>query len=222
MERVLAALVALGFSASLLWASCPSDGAPASLDQLVDRVETEVLAFAFIGERNGFGPVKRFAVDLANRLAERGHDVGLYIEGFRVVCALDDAGCNRLATAFNGEVYRRLVDHSRAAVHPIDPVGSDDRASQMAGAIAAGRERFRVVLIGRTHVILAGNPEAEHTVFGGGSRYPDPGDVAEAFPREVGLTIGLETVDHVEGPYDLRVGGCGTDYVLYTERTGSY
>jgi hypothetical protein len=100
------------------------------------------------GERHAVGPVKRFAVDLAHELADRGHDVGLYVEGFRTDCLRADAACDSLARLFNAEAFRRLLDESRVPVHAIDPPEEDRRAARMAAAIAAGPETIRIVLVG--------------------------------------------------------------------------
>lgn len=193
-----------------------------SIGDIIARIESEHLRYAFIGERHGVGPVKRFAVDLVNGLVDRGHDVGLYVEGFRVGCALDDAACNRLAALFNPGAYRTLSTSSLAPVHPIDPVGREHRAAAMAAAVAAGREPIRVVLLGRSHMLYAGRPGAELKVFGGAVDYPDPGDVAEAFPRRRTVTIAAETVDSLDVPYVVRPGGDDADYVLETTSSGAY
>jgi hypothetical protein len=204
------------------WAGAGPDQ-PSSLEEVVERIGREGLRFAFVGERHGVGPVKRFAVDLANALVGRGHEVGLYVEGFRTDCAPLDPACGSLAQLFNRGAYLALADRSRATVHPIDPPEGDNRAARMAAVIAGGSEAIRVVLVGMSHVVFAGQPAAQYRVFGGGMAYPDPGDLAEAFPRTEYLTIGLETAaDGLTVPYSLRRGGSGTDYVLSTRCTGDY
>jgi len=216
---VLTTLAGSGVSAG---DGCSGPTSPVTVDDLVSRIEEGRLRYAFVGERHGIGPVKRFVVDLANALVDRGHDVGVYVEGYRVGCDLDDPSCNRLASAFNPEAYRALVGASKALVHPIDPDSAGDRARRMAETVAAGSEEIRVVLVGASHVLFATDPEGEVPIFGGALRYPDPGDVAEAFPRGSYLTVGLRTVDRLEAGYAVRSGGCGSDYTVETERTGRF
>lgn len=202
-------------------ASCPSPEVT-SLDELVARVDADHVKYVFIGERHGVGPVKRFAVEAANALVEAGHHVGLYVEGFRVDCPPRDDTCWSLARAFNGQAFRTLLEESRASVHAIDPPEAGLRAAKMAAVIAGGSESVRVVLVGNSHVVHAEDPDAEWWVWGGGLRYPDPGDLAEQFPRREYLTVGLETAPAVGPPYSLRRDGCGFDYVLTTEDTEEY
>jgi len=205
------------------FADCVPVGAEVSVQQVAARVEREGLRFLFVGERHAVGPVKRFAVDLAHELAGRGHDVGLYVEGFRTDCPPADVACDSLARLFNAEAFRRLLDESRVPVHAIDPPEEDRRAARMADAIAAGSESIRVVLVGNSHVAHAGDPRAELWVYGGAMRYPDPGDLAEAFPREESLIVALETAEPaVAPPYALLTGGCGVDYTLVASNTPAY
>lgn len=192
------------------------------MTEVAERVEREGRRYLFVGERHVVGPVKRFAVDLAHELADLGHDVGLYVEGFRTDCPPSDASCDSLARLFNAEAFRRLLEDSRVPVHPIDPPGDDDRAARMASAIGAGQEAVRVVLVGKSHVTHAGDPGAEIWVYGGGMRYSDPGDVAEAFPREESLVFVLDTAEAAAVPYSLRAGGCGADYTLITADSVAY
>jgi hypothetical protein len=92
----------------------------------------------------------------------------------------------------------------------------------MARSIAAGRESIRVVLVGSAHVLYAGNDGAELWIYGGGLRYPDPGDLVEAFPRCKTLTVGLETADVADAPYRLIQDGCAADYALAAPDTRDY
>ncbi len=208
---------------SVAFAACVRAGAEVSVPQVAARVEREGVRFLFVGERHAVGPVKRFAVDLAHELAARGHDVGLYVEGFRTDCPLADAACDSLARLFNAEAFDRLLAESRVPVHPIDPPEQDRRAARMAEAIAAGPETIRIVLAGNSHVAHAGDPLAELWVYGGALRYPDPGDLAEAFPREQSLIVALDAADQaVTPPYALRTGGCGADYTLIAPDTPVY
>jgi hypothetical protein len=207
------------------FAACAPAGVDVSVAQVAARVERDGLRFLFVGERHAVGPVKRFAVDLAHELADRGHDVGLYVEGFRTDCSRADAACDSLARLFNAEAFRRLLDESRVPVHAIDPPEEDRRAARMAAAIAAGPETIRIVLVGNSHVAHAGDPLAELWVYGGALRYPDPGDLAEAFPREESLIFALDTVEEAAAPaapYALRSGGCGADYTVVAANTLVY
>jgi hypothetical protein len=101
----------------------------------------------------------------------------------------------------------------------------------MAESIAWGSEEIRVVLVGNTHVLHAGNPDAMVPIFGGGVLYPDPGDLAEAFPRQEILTFRLETTsDEIEAyaliadgeSYALLADGCDADYAIRTRPTPLY
>ncbi len=224
MRRRLGAfcLVLLAGPAAPAGAACVSAGSVASLEEIVERLVVEGRRYVFVGERHGVGPAKRFAVDLANALVERGHDVGLYVEGFRTDCPPRDRACRHLARDFNAEAFERLLAESKAPVHAIDPPERRRRAARMAEAVAAGGEAIRIVLLGRSHVVFAGDPEAELWVYGGGLRYPDPGDVVEAFPPEQVLTLALETDGAVVEPYSVRVDGCLADYSLATPDTGAY
>lgn len=193
-----------------------------SLDPIVSRIESEGRRYIFIGERHGDGAAKRFAADLANALDSFGYDVGLYVEGFRTDCAPDDASCPSLARLFNAAAFRDLLSNARVPVHPIDPPQRDGRAGRMAAAIAAGSEAIRVVLIGRSHVVHADDPGAELWVYGGALRYPDPGDVVKAFPRERTLTVALDDSERSasEATYSLRRDGCRADYALLVAAGG--
>lgn len=202
--------------------SCEPSGRASSLGEIVSRIDAEGVKYVFVGERHGVGPVKKFAVDLANALVESGHDVGLYVEGFRTDCPPRDDSCWTLARAFNGEAFRTLLDESKASIHGIDPPERDRRSAKMAAAIAEGKEAVRIVLVGKSHVVYAGDHEAELWVYGGSLKFPDPGDLAEAFPRQEVLTIGLETSEDCFPSYTLRRGGCGVDYVVTTEPTRDY
>lgn len=195
-------------------ARCAPAGQTSSLEEIVARVETEGVRYLFIGEDHRVGPVKRFAVDTVNALAARGHEVGLYVEGFRTDCSPDRPDCRNLAALFNPEAFAALLRESRGRVYPIDPPEPDARVARMAAVIRGGPEEIRVVLVGRSHVIHAGHVGAEHRIFGGALLYPDPGDLAEAFPRDQSLTIALESDDGAGGGYALRVDGCGADYSL--------
>jgi hypothetical protein len=92
----------------------------------------------------------------------------------------------------------------------------------MAARIAGGSESIRIVLVGKSHVVHAEDPGAEVWVFGGAIRYADPGDLAEAFPRDEYLTLDLEVSEDVPGPYSLLQDGCAADYVLATRSTSDY
>lgn len=200
-----------------------TDDEPVSIHEIVARVESEQPTYIFVGERHQVGPVKRFAVDLSNALVDAGYDVGLYVEGFRTDCDPRDSTCQTLARIFDAEAFDRLLEESRAPVHPIDPPERDRRATRMAEVIGGGTETIRVVLVGNSHVLYAGDPEAEHWVFGGGMLYPDPGDLVEAFPRERSLTVALiEAAAPGEAPYSLQRGGCASDYTLAVEYSGAY
>jgi hypothetical protein len=202
--------------------ACEPGNEPIALPELVSRIEAADVRYLFVGERHGVGPVKRFVVDLVNALVERGHEVGLYVEGFRTDCgAAADATCWNLARWYNPLAFDTLLAESRATVHAIDPPERSSRGARMAEAIAAGPEALRVVLIGESHVRHAGDSEAELRVFGGALRFPDPGDVAEAFPRSEVLTIGLET-DGAAAPHRVRSDGCGVDYVVTTVESSDY
>jgi hypothetical protein len=217
--------LALTLSAALpdsALASCLSSRRIASVSDIVERVRAEHLKYVFVGERHGVGPVKRFAVDLANAFADAGDDVGLYVEGFRTNCRPGDRECPSLALWFNEPAFLTLVGESRAAVHAIDPVERDRRAARMAASVSAGGETIRIVLVGLAHVLHAGNSEAELWVYGGAVRYPDPGDLVEVFPRGESLTVGLETADVAGEPYVLRQDGCAADYVLAAPDTRDY
>ncbi|HSN53359.1 MAG TPA: hypothetical protein VLT32_01750 [Candidatus Sulfomarinibacteraceae bacterium] len=207
---------------SLAVADCTPSEEEVSLETIVERMVLSELKYAFIGERHGVGPVKRFAVDLANALVDQGLDVGLYVEGFRTDCDPRDPACRHLAGAFNRDAFLALLDHCRAPVHAIDPPTHDGRAAAMAAAIAAGREGVKVVLVGRSHVVHAGNPEATHPIFGGAMLYPDPGDVAEAFPADESVTFDLQSCDGASGAYLLRTGSCGSDFVVAAPFIGRY
>ncbi|MGH9464862.1 MAG: hypothetical protein ACRD0X_04405 [Thermoanaerobaculia bacterium] len=203
-------------------AACLSLDATVSVEDIVARIESEELSYVFVGERHASGPVKRFAVELTNALVDRGHDVGLYVEGFRAGCMPHDAACRSLAGKFNARAFVALLREVRAPVHGIDPPEHDGRVPRMAATIAAGPEAVRVVLVGRAHVVDAGNPDAQLWVYGGGMRYPDPGDLVEAFPRERSLTLTLEPERGDSRPYALRADGCRADYTLAAAATGDY
>jgi len=202
--------------------TCAAPGTPVSLEELVGQIESQALKYVFIGERHQNGPAKRFAVDLVNRLVELGYDAGLYVEGFREGCAPRDASCGGLAWLFNREAFAALLDDSLAPVHPLDPREKDGRAQRMASRLGAGREAIRVVLVGNSHVLFAGDAEAEHRVYGGAMRYPDPGDLVEAFPRNESLTLVLDLAEGAEVPYSVRTDGCRADYALVSAPTAAY
>jgi len=224
----LAALALPAFVLGVLPAPSPADDcAPSneavSLEELVARVEGDGLRYVFVGERHGSGPVKRFAVELANALDDRGRDSALYIEGFRTNCAPSDAACWSLARWFNPDAFGTLLEEARVPVRPLDPPERDARGLRMAETIAAGSESVRVVLVGRSHVRFAGKDQAEVRVFGGAVRFSNPGDVVEAFPRSESLTIGLvtsQTRDDSESR--LLVDGCEFDLVLSTAESRDY
>ncbi len=216
----------LGAVPSELAALCASSGTVATVGAVVRRIEDEEIRYVFVGERHGIGPVKRFTADLANELVARGHDVGLYVEGFRAGCDPGDESCRDLARLFNGEAFSRLLRESRAPVHPLDPAERDRRTLRMAATIAGGPESLRIVLVGRSHVVSAWDPDAELWVYGGGVRYPDPGDLVEAFPRAQALTMAFEPgsepgADEID-PYRLQVDGCEADYRLVAPRRADY
>ena len=221
-HTVIVTLLLALLAPSTTRADCEPSTEEVSLDEVVERMVQGELKYAFIGERHGIGPVKRFAVDLANALVDAGLDVGVYVEGFRTDCDPRDPSCRDLAAAFNRNAFLALLDHCRAPVHPIDPPCPDERAAAMAAAIAAGREGVKIVLLGRSHVIHAGNPEAAHPIFGGALLYPDPGDVAEAFPADQIVTFDLQSCEEAAGAYLLRAGGCGSDFVVAAPATGRY
>lgn len=222
MRRTLAVLAVAAVLSPSAHALCVPPGRATSLDEIVRRVHDERIRYVFVGERHGVGPVKKFAVDLANALIDSGLDVGLYVEGFRTNCPPQDDSCWSLARAFNMLAFRTLLEESEATVHPIDPPGGRRRAAKMAATIAEGSETVRVVLVGKSHVLYAGNREAELWVYGGGLKFPDPGDLVEVFPPQEVLTLGLETSGDVDSPYALEESGCGVDYVVTTRDTGGY
>lgn len=197
-------------------------GGEVSVEEVAARIEREGKRYIFVGEKHAVGPVKRFAVELAHQLADLGHDVGLYVEGFRTDCPPADADCATIARLFNPEAFLTLLRQSRVPVHPIDPPEKNRRAVRMAETVAAGSEAIRIVLTGNTHVAHAGDPAAEIWVYGGGLRYPDPGDLAEAFPREESLTFVLETSEDAAVPYSVHDGGCGADYTVIAASAGAY
>jgi hypothetical protein len=104
----------------------------------------------------------------------------------------------------------------------MDPVERDRRASRMAAVLSQGAESIRVVLVGQAHVLHAEDGDAELWVYGGSVKYPDPGDLAEAFPRREYLTVGLDTADVRGEPYLVRQNGCDADYVLAAPNTSDY
>ncbi|HVS66535.1 MAG TPA: hypothetical protein VMT85_23870 [Thermoanaerobaculia bacterium] len=226
---------ALGAGAGALGAGPPAEATAArgdtctpsnetlTFEELVARVEAEERRYVFVGERHGIGPVKRFAVELANALDARGHQVALYVEGFRTDCPPSDESCWTLARWFNPDAFGTLLEEARVPVHALDPPERDARAMRMAATIASGSEPIRIVLVGGSHVRFAGDPRAEVRVFGGALGFPDPGDVVEAFPRAHSLTIGLDTAPpaHATGS-GLRVDGCEYDVVLSTPESPGY
>lgn len=232
--RVRRPLRATAAAALLALATVPASSAcgvdiDASLDDVLTRVERDHLHYLLIGERHAVGPVKKFAVDLVNGLVARGLDVGLYVEGFSTRCPPRALECSRLAPLFNAEAFHALLDESRAIVHPLDPPGRADRAERMAQEIEWGSEEVRVVLVGNSHVRFAGRPGARLPIFGGGMAYPDPGDLAEAFPLRETLTFRLETsVDALDSSaesvdaYALLADGCDADYTIRTRPTALY
>ncbi|HEX9638499.1 MAG TPA: hypothetical protein VGB99_13255 [Acidobacteriota bacterium] len=222
LRGALAALTALVGAPSWAGALCLSSGRTASVEEIVDRVTGEYRKYIFIGERHWVGPVKRFAVDLANALVDRGYDVGLYVEGFREGCMPQDDPCWSIARAFNERAFLRLLEESKAPVHAIDPSQPEHRAGPMAERIAGGTESIRIVLVGTSHVVHAEDPTAEVWIFGGAMKYANPGDVAEAFPRDQYLTLDLALIEDVAGSYALLQDGCAADYVLATRSTRQY
>jgi hypothetical protein len=192
---------------------CADTGPPATVDEVVSRLEENELKYVFIGENHSSGSPKRLAVELTNRLVDRGYEVGLYVEGFRTDCPPGDDTCPTLARLFNAEAFSKLLTESRAPVRALDPPEMDRRAQRMAATIASGQESIRVVLAGRTHIVHAEDPAAEVWIFGGAVRYPDPGDLVEAFPRGESLTIVFDGDDAGES-FGLRVDGCRADYAL--------
>lgn len=222
MRRLLIALALVAALPASARAACmPGDNA-ASIADIVERVHAQGIRYVFVGEQHGVGPVKRFAVDLANALAESGDEVGLYVEGFRTDCAPADGTCDNLARLFNPAAFHALLAESRTSVHAIDPVENDRRVARMAATIGAGAEPIRVVLVGSVHVLHAEDDGAELWVYGGGMRYPDPGDLAEAFPRRDYLTVALETADLTDVPYRVRKSGCAADYFVAAPATRDY
>ena len=220
----------------------------ATIESLLERVEANDLRYVFVGERHDVGPVKRFAVDVANALVEVGHDVGLYVEGFRAECdhdsscsepgsaSSDSLGPPELAKLFNEEAFARLRAESRAPVYGLDPRGRNSRVDRMAATLTSAAERVRVVLVGNSHVVYAGDRDAEFLVYGGSVRFPNPGDLVEALPRGEVVVVALEpeperseleapdslarglsaestAADRGE-PYALIEGGCRADYRL--------
>ncbi len=128
----------------------------------------------------------------------------------------------QLGGLFNESAFLTLTGESRAPVHAMDPVEKDRRASRMAAVLSQGVESIRVVLVGQAHVLHAEDGDAELWVYGGSVKYPDPGDLAEAFPRREYLTVGLETADVRGEPYLVRQDGCDADYVLAAPNTSDY
>jgi len=214
--------VATALAAGPALAGCESDPEPTSLAEIVSRIESQGIRYVFLGERHDVGPVKRFAADLVNVLVREGFDVGLYVEGFRAGCAPDGERCEDLARAFNPPAFRTLAEQAKVTVHALDPPSRERRVARMAESIAAGPERVRVALVGRTHVVGAGRDDSELWVYGGALRYPDPGDLVEAFPRAQTLTIGLDTTSAASAPYELRRDECDFDYVVTTSSSPEY
>ncbi len=210
-RAVLVGLALLSGAPVVAATTCQSSGPVTSVRELAERVQREGVRFVFIGEEHGAWAPKRFAVELLDRLTASGLDAGLYVEGFRTDCRPFTGGCRDLARLFNPQAFGYLLSEVGVKVHPIGPPGRDRRVERMATAIAEGHETVRVVLVGRTHVVHAGDPHAVHWVFGGGMSYPDPGDLAEAFPREASLTVVLDDDADV---WELRGDGCRADYLL--------
>ena len=214
-----AALPAVGRAS----ASPPPVLAPeVSVARLVARIKADHVHYVFVGEQHDIGPVKRFAVELANALASSGDGVGLYVEGFRTNCRPLDDACWSLARLFDPQAFATLVERAQVPIHAIDPPFRRGRVAAMATAIAAGHEPIRIVLAGRTHVVDAGDPHASLRVFGGGIIYPDPGDLAEAFPRSERLTVGLVTSRMSFPGYRLRHDGRDFDYLVTTSDVADY
>ena len=222
MRRLLLALLLTAALTPSAHSACPAGERAASIPEIVARVRAHGIRYVFVGEQHGSGPVKRFAVDLANALAEKGDEVGLYVEGFRTDCDPADGSCENLARLFNPAAFHTLLAESRISVHAIDPVENDRRVARMAATIGAGVEPIRVVLVGSVHVLHAEDDGAELWIYGGGMRYPDPGDLVETFPRSEYLTVGLETADVADAPYRVIESGCSTDYVLAAPNTRDY
>jgi hypothetical protein len=202
--------------------SCSRPGPAVTVDEVVAQLEERGLKYVFIGENHRSGLPKSLAVELTNRLVDRGYEVGLYVEGFRTDCPPGDESCPTLARLFNAEAFSKLLSESRAPVRALDPPEPDRRAQRMAATIASGREAIRVVLVGSTHVAHAEDPAAELWIFGGAVRYPNPGDLVEAFPRGESLTIVLEAGSDPEEAYTLRIDGCRADYALVASNTSAY
>jgi hypothetical protein len=208
-------------------AACRTGGVPeleeleqasVTLAEIVAKLVGDRPTYLFIGERHPVGPVKRFVVDLSDALIEAGFDVGIYVEGFRTDCSPADDACRSLARAFGADAFYSLLEQARAPVHPIAPPERFERTRRMAERIAAGAETIRIVLVGNSHVLHAGDPDAELWVYGGGMRYPDPGDLVEAFPRQRSLTFALrEGAPPVDRHYVVWANGCDADYTLYTD-----
>jgi hypothetical protein len=222
MRRSLCALALAAALTTSAHAACLGPDRAATVAEVVERVHAQHLKYLFVGEQHGAGPVKRFAVDLVNALVDAGDDVGLYVEGFSTACRPADRRCDDLARLFNAPAFSTLLSESKAIVHPIDPIERDHRARRMAATIKSGTEAIRVVLVGRVHVLYADDAAAELRVYGGGMRYPDPGDLVEAFPRRQILTVGLETANVANAPYRLLEDGCASDYVLAAPDTRDY
>ena len=53
-------------------------------------------------------------------------------------------------------------------------------------------------------------------------RYPDPGDLVEAFPPDASLTVVLEAGDGTASPYRLLTDGCAADYRLVAPYLSAY
>lgn len=223
MKRFRIALLGLvlGVAPATATQECRSAGSIVTVETIVSQVANDGLKYVFVGERHAVGPAKRFVVELVNALVDEGYDVGLYVEGFRTDCAPRDEACNSLARLFNEEAFGALLTESRAPVRPLDPPESDGRAARMAATIANGSEEIRVALVGNSHVVYADNPEAEFRVYGGAVKYPDPGDLVEAFARPEYVTLALAASQGASG-YSLRVDGCRADYELVVPLTGAY
>ncbi len=194
--------------------TCESSGDPVSVDVIVTRIERQGVRYVFVGERHDARAPKRLAVELVNRLVGRGHDAALYVEGFRTDCDPGEPSCRSLASRFNGPAFAELLAHSRAPVRPLDPPARHQRVARMAATLSSGTETVLVVLVGNAHVLYAGQPDAELSIFGGGMRYPDPGDLAESFPRNHSLTLAYESAHGSVGQFAVRPDGCKADYLL--------
>ena len=117
MRSALPALALVAALTASAHAACLPADRDASIGEIVERVRSENLEYVFVGEQHAVGPVKRFAVDLANALSDAGEDVGLYVEGFRTDCrVLGDRACTSLARVFNEPAFLTLLAESRAAV----------------------------------------------------------------------------------------------------------